>query len=137
MDSDIFIEVLFHGFLYFINVSKAVRFSSSCQKILFRDINFTTHSGSFISARRVKNTEMRAIQTNVFGGQIVRLAEINDTTILMSATDKIFNQRFLVPFTNKVIKDDNFLVIIIEFIQRGNFIITGFNHLITSFLRNS
>ena len=71
--------------------------------ILF-DTQLTGYQTSFIAARKVIDTEMRAIESNIFWCFVERLAQINNRAVLVSATNKIINQWFLVFFTNKVIK---------------------------------
>ena len=71
--------------------------------ILF-DTQLTGYQTSFIAARKVIDTEMRAIESNIFWCFVERLAQINNRAVFVSATNEIINQCFLVFFTNKVIK---------------------------------
>ena len=68
--------------------------------ILF-DTQLTGYQTSFIAARKVIDTEMRAIESNIFWCFVERLAQINNRAVFVSATNEIINQWFLVFFTNK------------------------------------
>ena len=54
---------------------------------------------------------MRAIQADIFRRPVITLRKINHGTILVSALNEIINQRLLVLFGNKIIENNQLLIL--------------------------
>ena len=75
---------------------------------------------------------MAAIITDVFRHLVKSLSEVNNTTVSVSPVDKIINDAVLVAFTNKIVKNNYFLVVHRTLFEWNDFITMSLDNLITN-----
>ena len=74
------------------------------------------------SWKKSENTKITAVITDVFRYLVKSLREVNNAAVFVPPVDKIINDIVLVFFSNKVIKNNYFLVVRPKFFERNDFI---------------
>ena len=80
-----------------------------------------------ISWKTSENTKMAAVITDV-----EVLSEVNNAAVSVPPVVKIFNDAVLVAFTNKIIKNNNFLVVHWKLFEWNDFITGNLDYLVTN-----
>jgi len=75
---------------------------------------------------------MAAVVADVFWHLVEGLCEIDNAAVPVPPVDKIIDYTVLVPFTNQIVKDDNFLAVNRKLFEWNNFMSRRFNDLLTS-----
>ena len=84
------------------------------------------------SWKKSENTKMAAVITDVFRHLVEGLSEVNNAAVSVPPVGKIINDAVLVAFTNKIIKNNNFLVVHWKLFEWNDFITMSLDDLVTS-----
>ena len=84
------------------------------------------------SWKKSENTTMAAVITDVFRHLVEGLSEVNNAVVYVPPVDKIINDAVLVAFTNKIIKNNNFLVVHRKLFEWNDFITMRIDDLVTN-----
>ena len=63
------------------------------------------------SWKKPENTKMAAVTPDILRHVVEGLSKVNNAAVSVPSVDKIINYAVLVTFTNKIIKENNFLVV--------------------------
>ena len=75
---------------------------------------------------------MASVITDVFRHLVKSLSEVNNAAVSVPPVDEIVNYAVLVAFTNKVIKNNYFLVVRSKFFEWNDFITVSLDNIITN-----
>ena len=84
------------------------------------------------SWKKIENTKMAAVITDVLRHLVEGLSEVNNAAVSVPPVDKIINDAVLVAFTNKIIENNNFLVVHRKLFEWNDFITVSLNNFITN-----
>ena len=75
---------------------------------------------------------MAAVITDVFRHRVEGLSEVNNAAFSVPPVDKIISDAVLVAFTNKIVKNNYFLVVHRKLLEWNDFITMSLDNLITN-----
>ena len=75
---------------------------------------------------------MAAVITDVFRHLVESLSEVNNAAVSVPPVDKIINDAVLVAFTNKITKNNKFLVVHRKLFEWNDFITMSLDDLVTN-----
>ena len=85
-----------------------------------------------ISWKTSENTKMAAVITDVFRRLVEVLSDVNNAAVSVPPDVKKFNGAVLVALTNKIIKNNNFLVVHRKLFEWNDFITGSLVDLVTN-----